>query len=226
MKTDIASDFYNNAGVIEENAPFSERSTMIIDRIRGFCEKLITPNAKTLEIGCGNGRYSFEFERMGAIPTGIDCAKDIITYAKDFAKQINSTATFISGDALDMPFPDRYFDIVFLVSNNIVEFTYDDIAKICEQSCRVLKQTGVFCVSMNDILLHWNGRTINNDFINHYSCETGQISSQYEIPDKGIFPYHSYFWTIAMAKYIFSNYFNQIDIIQADEKRFWIECRL
>jgi len=223
MKTEIAANFYNSAGVLEENVPFSERSTMIINRIRGYCEKLIFPNAKVLEIGCGNGRYSFEFEKMGAVAIGIDCAETIVEYARDFAKQINSMSTFITGDALDMPFPDKDFDIVFLVGNNIVEFSYDDIDKLCKQTHRVLKEYGVFCVEMNDTLLHWNGRHLDTS---NYSCETGQISANYTIPDKGTYPYRYNFWTVAIAKYIFTRYFSQVDIKQTDEKRFWIECRL
>ncbi|MDR1630320.1 MAG: class I SAM-dependent methyltransferase [Oscillospiraceae bacterium] len=223
MKTEIAADFYNNAGVLKEDAPFSERSTMLINRIRSYCEELIFTNAKILEIGCGNGRYSFAFEKMGAISTGIDCADTVIEYARDFAKQINSTSTFIMGDALDMPFMDKAFDIVFLVGNTIVEFSYDDIDKLCEQSRRVLKQTGVFCVAMNDMFIHWNGK--HHD-INNYSYESGQILSNYTIPGQGTYPYHAHFWTVAMAKCIFKRHFRQIDIKQTDEKRFWIECRL
>jgi len=223
MNTEVAANFYNNAGVIDENIPFSERSTMMINRIRNYCEKLIFPNAKVLEIGCGNGRYSFEFEKMGAIATGIDCAAVVIEYAKDFAKRINSASTFIVGDALDMPFKDEEFDIVFLVSNNIVEFSYDDISKICEQSRRILEETGVFCVEIHDTLLHWNGK--EHDMTN-YSCETGQTTSHYTIPDKGTFEYHSYFWTVAMAKHILNNYFSKVDLFQTSEKRFWAECRL
>jgi len=222
MKVDIASNFYNSLGVTSGNEPFATRSIMIVDRVRSFCEKIITPNTKTLEIGCGNGRYSFEFEKMGAIPTGIDCASDLIAYAKDYAKKINSLASFVSGDALDMPFPNSQFDIVFLVGNNVVEFSYDDVAKMCEQSCRVLKPTGVFCVSMDDMLLHDKSLVLD---ASNYICESGRISPQFKIPTKGTFPYYSYFWTVAMAKYIFARYFNKIDIIQADQKRFWIECR-
>ena len=222
MDTKIASDFYNNAGVLEENAPFSERSTMLIDRIRNQCEKLIFPNARTLEIGCGNGRYSFEFEKMGAVATGIDCAGDIIDYAKDFAVKTHSTATFITGDALDMPFSAEYFDLVFLISNNIVEFSYDDVDTLCKQSCRVLKQTGVFCVSMNDMIVKWNGTQRD---LGNYSFVSGQITDCYNIPDKGAYLYHSYFWTVAIAKYIFTKYFRNVTVRQTDSMRFWIECR-
>ena len=222
MKIELATNFYNNAGVLKINAPFSERSTAIIDRIRGYCEKLIFQNSRTLEIGCGNGRYSFEFEKMGAIATGIDCADVVIEYANNFAKQINSTSNFIIGDALNMPFKAKEFDIIFLVSNNIVEFSYDDANKICEQSCFALTDSGVFCIEIHDTLLQWNGRQFD---LANYSYNNGQIISHYTIPDKGTYEYHSYFWTVAMAKHIFKNHFNKVDVFQTDEKRFWIECR-
>lgn len=48
MKKEIASAFYNNAGVTDENIPFSERSTKLVNQIRSYRENLIFQNAKTL----------------------------------------------------------------------------------------------------------------------------------------------------------------------------------
>lgn len=220
MKVEIASSFYNAAGVSEENMPFSERSKMLFDRIHNECKSVIFNGAKTLEIGCGNGRYSFDFEKMGACPTGIDCAGEIIIYANEFAKKVNSKASFVYGNALKMSFKQNEFDIVFLVGNNIIEFSLTDMDVMCQKIKKILKDSGVFCIAMNDCN---NGKKFA---IEDYNAEDGLMVCHYKIPEKGIFEYHSYFWTVSMTKFICSKYFKNISIKKLDKKRYWIECRL
>ena len=223
MNTNIASNFYNNSGIIKINEPFSERSIKLFNRVRPYCEKIVFNGAKSLEIGCGNGRFSFELEKMGCLATGIDCADKIIEYAVKFANKTNSLAKFIIGDALNIPFQKDIFDLVFLFGNNIVEFSYSDIDKLCSQITHILNNNGVFCVEMNDMFVHYNGKL--NDMKN-YSYENSQLTNYYEIPDKGLLPYHSYMWTVGIAKFIFEKYFGLVKIQQIDAKRFWIECKI
>jgi ubiquinone/menaquinone biosynthesis C-methylase UbiE len=222
MKVETASNFYNASGISEDNLPFSKRSEMLLDRIRDECESVIFHGAKTLEIGCGNGRDSFAFEKMGALPTGIDCANEVIDFAKQFAQKIGSKARFVCEDALMMPFEQNEFDVVFLVGNNIVEFSLSDIDLICRQVRKILKESGVFCVAMNDCYIHSNGKKFE---MKNYNAENGLMISHYTIPGKGTFEYHSYFWTVSMAKFICSKYFDNISIKQLDEKRYWLKCR-
>jgi SAM-dependent methyltransferase len=122
-----------------------------------------------------------------------------------------------------MPFEQNEFDVVFLVGNNIVEFSLSDIDSICQQVRKILKDSGVFCVAMNDCYIHNNGKKIE---IKDYNAENGLMISHYIIPEKGTFEYHSYFWTVSMAKFICSKYFDNISIKQLDEKRYWLKCGL
>ena len=215
MKAQLAANFYNNAGVTPENVPFSGRSVTLINRIRSCCKKLIFPNAKVLEIGCGNGRYAFEFEKMGGIVVGIDCANIPIQYAKEYAKKINSAATFIVADALDMSLGHKTFDIVFLVGNNIVEFSHSDMAKICKQIHPMIKESGVFCVE----LYPKQPKTAKAP------SRPSQVISHYTIPNKGAFEYHSYGWTASMVKNLLNNHFSNVAVVQLDQDRYWFECR-
>ena len=223
MKVEVASRFYNASGITEDNLPFSERSEMLFDRIRNECESIIFNGAMTLEIGCGNGRCSFSFEKLGAIPTGIDCADEVIEFAKQFARKENSKAKFVCNDALEMPFEQNEFDIVFLVGNNIVEFSLSDIDIMCQKIRNILKCNGAFCIAMNDGYIHSNGKTFD---ANSYNAESGLKICHYEIPNKGSFEYHYYFWTVSMCRFICSKYFDNIRMKQLDEKRYWLECRL
>lgn len=60
---------------------------------------------------------------MRPLITGIDCSKKIIEYATQFVAKINSKTKFIASDVLDMFFENNKFDL-FLISNNIVEYSY------------------------------------------------------------------------------------------------------
>lgn len=222
MDIKIARSFYNAAGVTPQSDPLDEKSQFAVERYKKQLNNIVYVKAMVLDIGCGAGRYTFALEKMGAVPIGIDCADEVIQYAKTIAIQINSKAEFICEDALKMPFIDESFDLVFLLGNNIVEFSFDDIFKMCEQIKRVLKTGGMFCVGMNDSVIHNNGKVIE---LKNYNYKSGQLRSEYNIPDKGDFEYHSYFWTVAFAKFIFSMYFDDIDIEQLDEKCFWIVCK-
>ena len=222
MNTEVARNHYNAIGILGGNEPFSERSEMLFDRIRKECETIIFQGAKTLEIGSGNGRYSFWFEKLGAIPTGIDCANEMVQYAREYATSNQSKATFVEGDATKLSFAEQSFDIAFLVGNNIVEFTIDQFDTMCKQVKRVLIPNGAFCISMNDGRLHHNGKSFNEAL---YDPISGLEKCYNQIPGKGSYEYQSYFWTISMARYVLCKYFSKIDIHQADHVRFWIECR-
>lgn len=122
----------------------------------------------------------------------------------------------------NLPFKQNEFDIVFLVGNNIVEFSLYDFDYMCQQTRKILKECGVFCIAMNDCYIHNNGKKLK---IEDYNAEEGLMVRQYEIPEKGIFEYHSYFWKVSMAKFISARYFSNINIKQLDEIRYWLECR-
>ena len=219
----VNADFYNASGVVEENVPFSERSRKLFDPVRSFCQTLIFDGARVLEIGCGNGRFSFELERMGGVVTGVDCADKVVEYAQSFAQEINSTAEFVVCDAVDMPFQDGSFDVVCMFGNNIVEFSYRSMDVIAGKVSRMLRSGGVFCLAMNDMFIHGNGRKYD---IGQYMYEDARLVSNYTIPGEGEFLYHSYVWTVGMAKFIFERYFGRVDVVRLDEKRFWIEGTL
>jgi len=224
MNAEHMAKFYNSSGVTEGNEPFSERSSMLFDRIRTHCEKNVA-SATALEIGCGNGRWSFELEKMGYAITGIDCADKMIDYAKNFAKNIGSKAKFVVGNALEMPFEADLFDSVFLLGNNIVEFSYDDIDKMCCQIAVILKNSGVFCLEMNDMFIHWNKGEPKTNF-DDYNYGNSRLTNHYQIPKFGSTPYHSYIWTIGMFNFIAGKHFDLVDSQLIEGHRFWIECRI
>lgn len=70
---------------------------------------------KVLDVGCGNGHYSFMFDKYGAKVTGFDIDKTLIEKASEKKKELNSNALFLIADGR---FPERSFsekfDVIFM----------------------------------------------------------------------------------------------------------------
>lgn len=91
-----------------------------------FLKEYIKEKDKVLDIGCGNGRLFALFESKKIQYFGIDFSKRLIEIAKrkylpssiearsDFVGQI--FPTFITVNALDLPFESNFFDKVFSIA--------------------------------------------------------------------------------------------------------------
>ena len=64
-----------------------------------------------LDVGTGTGRAAFLMAAAGARVTGVDASEEMLTIARDRARAQTAGITFAPGDAHDLPFPDRSFDI-------------------------------------------------------------------------------------------------------------------
>lgn len=102
-----------------------------------------------LELGCGTGRLlPFMAERAHTV-TGIDVSSGMLEVARQRKKQDDlNNVQMMQGNALDMPFPDNHFDMVYsiLVINLISDYT----SVFCEVR-RVLKDGGVFLFSLPNV---------------------------------------------------------------------------
>lgn len=65
-----------------------------------------------LEICCGSGMMAEKFARAGATVTGLDFSPEAIVRANERARRYRFEANFRVGDALNLPFRDRSFDVV------------------------------------------------------------------------------------------------------------------
>jgi demethylmenaquinone methyltransferase/2-methoxy-6-polyprenyl-1,4-benzoquinol methylase len=73
-------------------------------QLEGWIAEL--PPAKTLDVACGTG---FMTRHLRGEVVGLDQSEAML----DVARAQATGATFVQGDALDLPFPDRSFDRVF-----------------------------------------------------------------------------------------------------------------
>ncbi len=90
---------------------------------------------KVLDVGCGTGSYGLGFVKKGAEYFGIDIDEEKIKEAKE---NINSGIFKVSSSE-NIPFPDEFFDVVFL--NEVLEHVKDDEETVVE-CLRVLKNKG------------------------------------------------------------------------------------
>lgn len=72
-------------------------------------------NKKILDIGCGSGRFTIAFAKLGAkLSVGVDLGDEGLKIAKSIAKQNKiKNIRFYKSNVLKLPFKDNSFDFVF-----------------------------------------------------------------------------------------------------------------
>jgi ubiquinone/menaquinone biosynthesis C-methylase UbiE len=70
---------------------------------------------RVLEVGCGEGRLTWEYARSAQQVIGIDPDPDAIHVAHyDMPSELRKTTAFACASSLDLPFPHETFDIALL----------------------------------------------------------------------------------------------------------------
>jgi SAM-dependent methyltransferase len=96
----------------------------LIRKILTFAQ---TGKPKVLDAGCGNGHYSFLFEKYGADVTGFDINGSLIENALQMKEKNNSAGTFMVADAQypEVHFGKNQFDIVFMSGLSLFGTSFD-----------------------------------------------------------------------------------------------------
>lgn len=105
--------------------------------------KLVKPKKgqTLLDIGCGTGHFSFWFHDLGLKVTGIDISRNMLEVAAGKIK--NQEIKFIRGDAQSLPFQDKSFDLVVMITT--LEFLSQP-RKALEEAFRVARRKVFFGV--------------------------------------------------------------------------------
>jgi ubiquinone/menaquinone biosynthesis C-methylase UbiE len=70
---------------------------------------------RVLEVGCGEGRLTWEYARLAQQVVGIDPDSDSVRVADyDMSDDLRKTTTFVCASSLNLPFPPESFDIALL----------------------------------------------------------------------------------------------------------------
>jgi len=96
---------------------------------------VVPPDARILEVGCNVGNQLLLLHGMGYTNlSGID----VQGYAVQIAQTRVPGASVIEGSALDIPFPDRHFDLVF-TSGLLIHISPADLPRVLHEIHRVAR---------------------------------------------------------------------------------------
>lgn len=73
------------------------------------------PGERLVDVACGTGNAALRAARAGADVVGVDLAERLLDVARGAAAAEGLDATFVTGDATALPFPDDTFDVAISV---------------------------------------------------------------------------------------------------------------
>ena len=126
---------------------YTDRNTYTVRELDKLCKKdygvtrtalnnlfigKLNRNVRILEVGSNNGNQLLLLKKMGFKNLyGIE----VNSYAVEFSKRRCKGINIIEGSAFDIPFKDKYFDLVF-TSGVLIHIHPKDIKKAMKEICR------------------------------------------------------------------------------------------
>jgi len=105
------------------------------EEIKFLFNDYLIPGERVLDLGCGNGRYFSLFEEKKVDYLGIDSCPELV----EIARQKHKEAKFQIGDALNLSFPDNFFDKIYSIAVLHHIPTKDFRVQFLKETKRVLK---------------------------------------------------------------------------------------
>ncbi len=91
-----------------------------------------------LDVGCGTGAHLEHYQKAGCDVSGIDQSPSMLQVARD---RLGESANLYMGDASNMPYPDKGFDLI-IMSTVIHEMQRAVRAAVINEAKRTLKEEG------------------------------------------------------------------------------------
>jgi len=108
-----------------------------------FLFKDLKEGEKILDLGCGNGRWYRVFKEKKVDYFGVDNSEKLIEIAKENFPE----AKFFVGDALNLPFPENFFDKVYSIALLHHIPSEEFRIKVLNEAKRVLKRGGILILT-------------------------------------------------------------------------------
>jgi len=139
LRTDFWDEVYNTNC---ENDGFTmQEMRKRKDTVFNLLENKVNGTSlKALDVGCGAGHYMRELIDSGFETYGVDISKQMVKVAKSNINQnYNIDANVLCSDCENLPFPDKYFDIITCIG--VLEYNSDEVGVLKELK-RVIKNDG------------------------------------------------------------------------------------
>lgn len=146
--------FYDDYGIKEWNR-LDENAYSRINYLlhMHFIKEHLESGMKVLDAGCGTGRFSIEFAKLGCDVTLFDISEEQLRIAKikiDESNVKNNIAGIIQGDLNEkMKFPDDHFDVVVCYGAPL-SYILEKRDEVIKEFNRILKPSGKLFVSVNN----------------------------------------------------------------------------
>jgi SAM-dependent methyltransferase len=157
MKKDSSTESWGNIEMSEEWIKMAQSNPHRIHFIMPFTFKQLgdVSGKVILDLGCGEGGYSRELTRKGAIVTAIDCGESAIKYCISKAEEEQLNITYHVRNSCDLySIENDTFDVV-LASMMLMDC--EDFEGTIKEIVRVLKPAGKLFASVCHPCFHLSG---------------------------------------------------------------------
>ena len=115
-------------------------------------KKYFNPEKRILDIGCGAGRTTIGFYKLGYhLVEGLDLSEAMIVQARRISKELNYNITFSVGDAACLYYEDETFGAALFSFNGIMQIPgRENRTKVLKEIKRILKPEGHFLFTTHD----------------------------------------------------------------------------
>lgn len=141
-------------------------------------------NSVVLDVGCGAGRPADLLSKFAKKIVCIDNDKKMLNVAKERCKKIDNVE-ILEGDALNISFPDKSFDLVYATYNLVGSLKKSKRQKLIDEMKRVAKKYTKI------INITWKDNKETTDFLKRYYPSIGidiiNANESKTITSKGIF---------------------------------------
>jgi ubiquinone/menaquinone biosynthesis C-methylase UbiE len=123
---------------------FSITRKEIWDEIDFLFDDYVIPGDKILDLGCGNGRFFELLKDKDVNYIGVDFSEKLIEIAKKKYPKVK----FQVADALNLPFPNNYFDIIYSIAvlHHIPSREFRQ--QFLKEARRILKPNGLLILTV------------------------------------------------------------------------------